>query len=139
MCVGWVGWCLLGRLVFSVCVCLTVSGHAGSQAFLQATVLAAVPARSVDLTVFLPRTRVRGVALLTPPEETLRPEAKHSSYPSETMLTGSFFRTRTKVLKGSDYLKFTFWMFLFFHLGLYCFQKQSKHLKKSSSVFLTIS
>lgn len=49
----------------------SVSGHAQSQTFLQTAVLAAVAARSVDQTVFLARTRVGGVTLLTPPEETL--------------------------------------------------------------------
>lgn len=60
--------------MFVFCVRLTVSGHAHSQTFLQTAVLAAVSARSVDQTVFLARTGVGGVTLLTASEETLRQE-----------------------------------------------------------------
>lgn len=71
------------------CECPTVSGHAHSQTFLQATVLAAVSARSVDHAVLLARTRVGGVALLTPPEETLRERRfifRYSCAPSRSHL-----------------------------------------------------
>lgn len=55
-----------------MCWRLTVSGHAHGHTLLQTAVLAAVAARPVDWTVLLARTRVDGIALLTPPEETLR-------------------------------------------------------------------
>lgn len=50
---------------------LTIPRHPHREAFLQAAVLAAVAAGPVDQTVLLPRTRVRGIALLTPPEKAL--------------------------------------------------------------------
>jgi len=68
--------CIWVMKVVYVFVCLTVSRHANNQAFLQTAVLAAISARSVNRTVFLTGTRVGGVTLLTPSEETLRQEGK---------------------------------------------------------------
>lgn len=54
---------------------LTVSGHAQCQAFLQAAVLASVPARAVDGTVLLTGAGVGHVTILAPAEEALAPLA----------------------------------------------------------------
>lgn len=51
---------------------LTITAHAKRQAFLQTTVLAAVPVGSVDQTVPLPWTWVHGIVLLAASEKTLQ-------------------------------------------------------------------
>lgn len=64
------------RLIFCVCCtghALTVTWHAHGQTLLQPAVLAAVSAGPVNQAVLLTRARVRRIALLTPPEETLDP------------------------------------------------------------------
>lgn len=55
---------------------LTVSGHAQGQAFLQAAVLAAVPAGAVDGAVLLAGAGVGHAAVLAPAEEALGRQAE---------------------------------------------------------------
>lgn len=55
-----------------VCLCLTISAHALSQALLQAAVLAAVAAGPVDLTVALPGAGVGYSRQLATTEKSLK-------------------------------------------------------------------